>query len=63
MGRSTPLIDLLTPREAAEMFGVTTTTLARWVRAGEISSVTTPGGHRRYQRADVHALLEKKGGR
>jgi excisionase family DNA binding protein len=54
------LTDILTPREAAEMLGVTTNTLARWVRSGGLSSLTTPGGHRRYQRADVRALLDEK---
>ena len=60
MGRSAPVIDLLTPREAAEMFGVNANTLARWVRAGRLASVTTPGGHRRYRRADVHALMDRR---
>lgn len=60
MGRRGPLIDLLTPRQAAELLGVNTNTLARWVRAGLLSAVTTPGGHRRYQRADVHTLLTER---
>jgi excisionase family DNA binding protein len=44
----------------AEIFGVTVTTLACWARTGELPSVTTPGGHRRYRRADVRALSEKQ---
>lgn len=49
---------LLTPREVAEIFGVRTTTIARWVRAGKLAAQQTPGGHRRYRRADVQALLD-----
>jgi excisionase family DNA binding protein len=40
--------DLLTPREVAEMFGVRTTTIARWAREGKLTALHTPGGHRRY---------------
>jgi excisionase family DNA binding protein len=60
MGRGAPLIDLLTPRQAAELLGVNTNTLARWVRAGMLPAVTTPGGHRRYRRADVRALSQER---
>lgn len=48
---------LLTPREAAEILGVRTTTIARWARHGRLKTVLhTPGGHRRYRRADITAL-------
>lgn len=41
------------------MMGVTTTTVARWARDGYLKPVAyTPGGHRRYARAEVLALLE-----
>jgi excisionase family DNA binding protein len=49
--------ELLTPREVAEVFGVRTTTIARWARDGRLSPLWTPGGHRRYSRADVQALV------
>jgi excisionase family DNA binding protein len=49
---------LLTPREAAGLLGVRTTTIARWSREGRLASVPTPGGHRRYRLADVRALLD-----
>jgi excisionase family DNA binding protein len=48
---------LLTPREAAELFGVRTTTIARWSRDGRLAAFLTPGGHRRYRLSDVRALL------
>jgi excisionase family DNA binding protein len=49
--------ELLTPREVAELFGVRTTTIARWARDGRLTPLWTPGGHRRYSRADVRALI------
>jgi excisionase family DNA binding protein len=52
--------DLLRPREVAELFGVRTTTIARWAREGRLSPVRTPGGHRRYSRAGVRELLERE---
>lgn len=51
------LDDLLTPREVAMIFGVRTTTIARWAREGRLASLLTPGGHRRYSRAEVRELL------
>lgn len=49
--------DLMTPAETARAFGVETSTLARWRRAGKITAVRTPGGARRYSRAEVAAML------
>jgi len=49
--------DLLRPREVAEIFGVRTTTIARWAREGRLSPLLTPGGHRRYRRAAILRLL------
>ncbi|MGH3381835.1 MAG: helix-turn-helix domain-containing protein, partial [Actinoallomurus sp.] len=51
---------LLTPREVAARFGVGTTTIGRWTRAGELPAQRTPGGQRRYRAADVRALLDAK---
>jgi excisionase family DNA binding protein len=49
--------DLLRPREAADLLGVRTTTIARWAREGKLTPLRTPGGHRRYNRADIRQLL------
>ena len=49
--------DLLRPREVAEIFGVRTTTIARWAREGRLTPFLTPGGHRRYRRAAILRLL------
>ena len=52
--------ELLTPREVAEIFGVRTTTIARWSREGRLNPTRTPGGHRRYARAEVQEVLERQ---
>ena len=51
--------DLLKPKEAAELCGVSVATIGVWTRTGRLKNeVMTPGGHRRYRLADVRALLE-----
>ncbi|GLY92423.1 helix-turn-helix domain-containing protein [Actinoallomurus iriomotensis] len=51
--------DLLTPREAARLLRVSVPTLAWWARIGALKpALHTPGGHRRYRRADVLAFRE-----
>jgi len=42
---------------AATMLGVDRDTLRRWADAGRIRSFTTPGGHRRFARADVERVM------
>ena len=49
--------DLIRPGEAAQLFGVTVSTLARWSRAKKLRCVMLPGGQRRYYAADVRELL------
>jgi excisionase family DNA binding protein len=49
--------DLLRPREVAGLFGVRTTTIARWAREGKLTPLRTPGGHRRYNRAEIQAMV------
>jgi excisionase family DNA binding protein len=49
--------DLLRPREVAEIFGVRTTTIARWARSGRLTPMLTLGGHRRYTRTEINRLL------
>ena len=49
---------LLTPGEVAMLFRVDPKTVTRWAAAGRISSIRTPGGHRRFRESEVRALLE-----
>ncbi|MEV6297836.1 BldC family transcriptional regulator [Actinoplanes sp. NPDC051861] len=42
--------------EVAAIFGVDRKTVGNWARAGKLSSVRTPGGHRRYSEPEVRAL-------
>ncbi len=39
------------------MIGVHPDTIKRWEASGRLSSFRLPNGHRRYNRADVAALL------
>lgn len=40
------------------MFRVDPKTVTRWAAAGRISSIRTPGGHRRFRESEVRALLQ-----
>lgn len=53
---------LLTPGEAAALFGVDARTVSRWAAEGRINSIKTPGGHRRLRESEVRALLNGDGG-
>ncbi len=48
---------LMTPGEVAALFRVDPKTVTRWAAAGRISSVRTPGGHRRFVEAEIRMLL------
>jgi excisionase family DNA binding protein len=48
---------LLTPAEVAAILFVDPKTVTRWARAGKLEAIRTPGGHRRYQRSDVLAIM------
>jgi excisionase family DNA binding protein len=51
--------DLLTPAEVAAAFRVDAKTVTRWANRGYLRALRTLGGHRRYQRAEVEALLNR----
>jgi excisionase family DNA binding protein len=53
---------LLTPGEVATLFRVDPKTVTRWAASGRISSIRTPGGHRRFREAEVRELLEGNDG-
>lgn len=49
----------MTPSEVAEVFGVSTDTVAAWADAGRLPCTRTLGGHRRFLREDVEALADQ----
>lgn len=55
-----PPQEWLTLSEAAEILGVHPTTLRRWTDKGDVPAKVTPGGHRRYLRAQLLAQLESE---
>jgi excisionase family DNA binding protein len=48
--------DLIPPTEAAALLAVDPKTVSRWASAGHITSVLTPGGHRRFLRSEIMAI-------
>lgn len=52
--------ELLTPGEVAKLFGVDPKTVARWASKGRLPTVRTLGGHRRYPKKAVEALLNRR---
>lgn len=45
--------------EASRLLGVDPDTLRRWADAGKVEVFTTPGGHRRFPRAAIEAMLPR----
>lgn len=48
---------LLTSGEVAEMFRVDPKTVTRWVLAGRVSAIKTPGGKLRFRWSVIEPLL------
>ena len=51
------MTDLLTTVEASRVAGVGPTAIKRWADDGRLRCVKTAGGHRRFRRAELEALL------
>ncbi len=51
--------DYLRVAEVAKAFHVSPKTVARWADEGRIPFVLTLGGHRRFPRKEIEALLPK----
>jgi excisionase family DNA binding protein len=47
----------LTASEAAKLLGVSLSTVRRWSDAGVLPTYRTPGGQRRYSRAEVERFV------
>jgi excisionase family DNA binding protein len=51
----------LTLGQAAKYLGVAQSTIRKWSDLGRVPAFYTPGGHRRYRRADLDIFLERSG--
>jgi excisionase family DNA binding protein len=51
----------LTLGQAARFLGVAQSTIRKWSAQGPVPAFYTPGGHRRYRRADLEAFLDRSG--
>src|SRR5258705_12951277 len=47
--------------QAAPFLGVAQSTIRKWSDNGRVPAFYTPGGHRRYRRADLEAFLDRSG--
>ncbi len=52
-----PARDWLTLQEASAKLGVSAATLRNWANEGRITASRTPGGHRRFNAADIRAVM------
>jgi len=53
--------ELVTSAEAARLGKVSKITILRAARAGKLKPLRTPGGHFRFRRSDVEAMLAEDG--
>jgi predicted site-specific integrase-resolvase len=51
--------DLMTRRQVAYLFRVTSSAVAIWARRGRLAEVRDKAGRPRYRRADVEALMRR----
>ncbi len=51
--------EYLLPGEVASTLGVSAKTVSRWARERRLAHITTIGGHRRFHRVQVQALLQE----
>lgn len=51
---------MLTPAELAKICRVSTKTVRRWVQAGEIDALVTPGNHIRFPLSSVRKFLAER---
>jgi molybdopterin-binding protein len=51
--------EMMSPREAARMLGVSYSTIKQWILNGKLETVPTPGGHHRIAESALRPLLAK----
>jgi predicted site-specific integrase-resolvase len=52
--------DLMTRRQVAYLFRVTSSAVAVWARRGRLPEIRDAAGKPRYRRADVEALMQRR---
>jgi len=50
--------DLMTRRQVASLFRVTSAVVAKWAQRGRLPEIRNEAGRPRYRRADVEALFQ-----
>ena len=50
---------LYTPRDAAQVLGISYASLKQWIYQGKLKSVQTPGGHHRIPESEVDRVLPR----
>jgi molybdopterin-binding protein len=53
---------LLSPREAAQVLGISYPTLKQWIYKGKIATIKTAGGHHRVPEEEIDKFLHRSGG-
>ena len=53
--------ELIKPRDAARLIGISYPTLKQWIYHGQLRTVRTPGGHHRVHRAELDKYLHRAG--
>ena len=51
--------EMLTPREAARLIGVSYPSIKQWILSGKLKTVQTPGGHHRIAQSTLRPFLVK----
>ena len=52
---------ILTPNQAAEILMVSPATVRQWAAKGQLTALTTPGGHRRFRMSDIESFASVQG--
>ena len=58
--RRTLTEELLTSAEVAQLFRVSTKTVSRWARLGQLPVIRTPSGQLRFRRRDVDEFIRRQ---
>jgi excisionase family DNA binding protein len=51
---------LLTAREVSDVLGVSTETVLRWTRRGELPAIRLPSGQIRFRESDLEGWIEER---